>query len=55
MLFADSDIEVYYRNLWTIADKTSAITIDKLEELIPFELEIYFGLLMEKIKKEAEQ
>jgi len=54
-LFADSDIEVYYRNLWTIVNTTNAITITELEDMFPFEIEIYFGLLLEQKKKDAEQ
>lgn len=54
LIFNDSDISSYYGRLWELADNTNAVTLGELENMLPFEIDIYTGLLIQRIKRDAE-
>lgn len=53
-MFGGTNIEIYYNRIFDIADNTQAVTISELEFMIPFELDIYEGLLTKRIKRNEE-
>lgn len=53
-MFGGTNIEYYYIRLFDIADNTKAVTISELELMIPFEIDMYEGLLTKRMKRDDE-
>lgn len=53
-MFGNNDIFIYYEKIFGIADNTQAASIAELENMLPFELDIYTGLLTRRIRRDAE-
>jgi hypothetical protein len=40
--------------MWELADNTGATTLQELENMLPFEIDIYSGLLIQRLKRDHE-
>lgn len=48
------DANLYYAKLFGIADNTKSVSIAELEMMLPFEIEIYTGLLIQRQKRDEQ-
>lgn len=51
-MYNDSDLNSYYGRIWELADNTKATTIQELEMMIPYEIDVYTGLLIQRLKRD---